>query len=164
MSLFMPVKLLYVHTLTWFYVAVVPGYGRIVGVTPGAMFVFIRISAVVSFQASRQHAPLPAEQTQTQKCQHLVSFLSFSFFPSRHFLKRRRNSCRFISTCENVNEFSQIGSGPSNTQLCRLSPSRQDNEVICRGITHLDSTFPPTFTYLILVQTYPTHEAFSPEF
>lgn len=52
------------RTLTWFHRAVIPGYGRVVGVTPETVFVFVRVSAVVLLLASQQHAPLATGQTQ----------------------------------------------------------------------------------------------------
>lgn len=46
------------YTLTWLYRAVVPGYGWVVGITPRAMFVTVRISTVVFL-----HACLTSGQT-----------------------------------------------------------------------------------------------------
>ena len=53
------------HSLTWFYMAVVPGNGRVVGVTPGTVFVFVRVAAVASLQAGDLHAPLATGHTHT---------------------------------------------------------------------------------------------------
>lgn len=73
--------------LTWFDVAVVPGNSRFVGVTPGPMFVVIRVPAVASLQVGHHQAPLATTNTHTQT--HTIQLLPVSMNqPQRGALKR----------------------------------------------------------------------------
>lgn len=61
--------------LTGFDVAVVPGNGRAVGVTPGPVFVFIRVPAVAPLLAGHQQAPLAAASAHTH-ANHQADFIT----------------------------------------------------------------------------------------
>ena len=140
------------HSLTWFYMAVVPGNGRVVGVTPGAVFVFVRVSAVASLQAGDLHAPLTTGHTQAQQDSITSDNFQKQLKPDNLPVdETKKRICVWFITITNKSERIQPDRiWTVGLHSCVGSVSLdQDKKGICEGITHWDNTHPPTLTYLI---------------